>query len=162
MKMQVRWFVTGAIVSAAVGVLLGVAAFQPGLEPPAGPVTDTSPSLADLAAAISEIETSITGVPGEILTESASPGDSSVFALTSAPPTVRLHSVILTDGAISFSDADGSVSQFLRAPFSFNGNNDTRNTVQILFGGLEVDTPLQVNSSDNGIEERVQFLYWVD
>ncbi|MEL6497161.1 MAG: hypothetical protein AAGJ54_12405 [Planctomycetota bacterium] len=145
MKMQVRWFVTGAIASAAVGALLGAATFQPGLEPPAGPVSDTSPSLAEIDAKLDSLIGGVAaGDPANLVSTgrlNIPNGTGSVF-IGGSNATARLVSIIVPNGDIEVQDANGTVVDILRAN-SVNAGSGFTGFAQYNLN-IDIDLPLTI------------------
>ncbi len=118
MKTQIKWMALGSVVSVGAGLLLGAAAFQPGLEPPAGPVSDTSPSLAEIEAKIDTLAVGVGGLgaPNQIVSrEITVPRDSADTFIPGANEQVRLVSIIMVRGDVEVRDANGTIIELLRA-----------------------------------------------
>ncbi|MEM9663073.1 MAG: hypothetical protein AAF937_12280 [Planctomycetota bacterium] len=143
MKMQVRWFVTGAIASAAVGALLGAAAFQPGLEPPAGQVSDTSPSLADIEAKIDALGSAGADQPRLSVSGRFGSGPNTTEVILPGSSVVRVRSLIVTYGSVDLIDGNGVVIEELTAGGRIN--DGAGQTIGFAQYNLNVDMQLPVS-----------------
>ena len=108
---------------------LGMSAYQPGIDPPSGPVSSTSPSLGDLENDISSIQSGVDGLSGDIAgvqqtldtiaSSGVGPWESAVFTPTGssqysatqiAAGRVFVHKIIAKGAYVVLFDGAGSIS----------------------------------------------------
>ncbi|MEO1716664.1 MAG: hypothetical protein AAFR76_06085 [Planctomycetota bacterium] len=149
MSSRIRCMVLGSALSAGAGLLLGAAAFQPGLEPPSGPVNATSPSLAEINAKIDDL---LSGAFPEdkanlVISEIFAGGVGTSQTLIPGSGSVRLRSFIITNGVVDLRDSSGLEVLRLSANATQNAQGVTGFAQYDL--NIDVELPLTIERLSN-------------
>lgn len=144
------WLVAGVSMTAC------VFAFGPlgGVEPPAGPVGDTSPSLAEIEAKIDSIEAfARQSAPNLVVSDliSVVPGTEQLMVDGDPGELVRLKSVIVTEGAVDVVGSGVDIAYRLYA------NTGSVGYSQYNFD-IDVELPLEIRRLSS-LEPVVTVLY---
>ncbi len=151
-----------ASIAGTLGVVAAIGFAQPdGLQPPAGPVDDTQPSLASISQQIADCAAS-SGFPPNLQVLDVSIGvNGNPVTVLDGVQGVRLYSVSFTGSTCRVTDGNG------RSIIRLAGNawrpdiNSVVGSQQVLLGGVAVDTPIQIES-ENSQSVTAHLYYWVE
>ncbi|MEL6795654.1 MAG: hypothetical protein AAFO89_02415 [Planctomycetota bacterium] len=153
-------------IAGTLGVVAAIGFAQPdGLQPPAGPVDDTQPSLATISQQIDALG-GIGAFPPDLQFAFGSVGGGSSPPVFEAVPAsvadeVRLYGLFVTSGNTNLLVGPNETRVAGVGGSTVNSNNSLRGSTQFQFGGLRVPTPVKFSTGpENG--SGVTLLYWIE
>jgi hypothetical protein len=153
-----------ASIAGTLGVVAAIGFAQPdGLEPPAGPIDDTQPSLSSISQQVDALAGSGTFPPDlEFAYGQFTSGPATIIP-ASEGPFVRLHSVIVNNTSCSVLVGPSEQTLSVLSGNVFNQAAERLfGTFQAEYAGLVVPTPVKINGGNNSAAARVTVLYWVE
>lgn len=166
-KLRVGVPLTGLAVLFAVTTVVAQqsGASPDGLQPPAGPVSDTQPSLTTISAQLDQLLTQgTTGFPDGLLFRHTSINEDEIELISAAEADfVRIYSVIIEGAGTNLRVGPNDEVVAILGGDSHNSQSELIGHNQFQFGGLRVPTPVSIvesGSMNNG--SFVTLLYWID
>lgn len=145
-----------------------IASAQPdGIDPPAGPVADTQPSLTSLEAKIDSLALSANRFPGDLKSKYVNFGGNQtytkvVFISDTEADFVRLYGALATSATANMLVGPSEERIISIGGCAPSATGDLRGHNSFDFGGLRVPTPVKFETGGQDSGSTITLLYWIE